>query len=63
VYQYPVGQIKWSLVAGKVQTQRNGRDQPEALDVGRIDAIANAVLKEKKHLISLLNILNLISEL
>jgi len=31
--------------------------------MGRIDAIAYAVLKEKKHLISLLNILNLISEL
>lgn len=34
-----------------MQPQRNGRDQPQALYVGRIDSIANAVLKEEEYIL------------
>lgn len=32
-----------------MQPQRNGSDQPQALYVGRIDTIANAILKEEEY--------------
>lgn len=46
VFQYPISEIEGCLIAGEVQAQGNGRNQPEALNVRRIDTITHAVLQK-----------------